>query len=522
MSDSDETDLVESLGDPSAYSHAVQTPIRSVQTHISWVFLTGDYAYKLKKPIKLSFLDFSTLAKRKYYCDEELRLNRALSPELYLDVVPIYRTKTGYSLSDREGEPVEYAVKMRQFREEDVLSQAFRDGRVTKAHIIELARKVAAMHAEARNGPELAEFGSIAAIRDTLADHYRVAEEYMGQTQERDRHVRTQAYTSRFMQVHADLFRERTEAGFIRECHGDLHLANICFFEGQIRFFDRIEYSEPFKNIDVMYDLAFLFMDLWFRGRPDWAFLLANIYAETTGDYDGLILLPFYACGRALVRAKVRSILSSEEEAAPAQREKARDEAIAYFDHAAGYAKAEGGRVAIICGMSGSGKSTIASELAQQAPAFHIRSDAVRKHLAGIDLADTSEKLYTAEMTERTYNEMLRVGSRLAAEGMNVILDATFSRRELREHFKETLETAGVQVRVLWCTAPESVLRERVRQRRGDVSDAGEAVLARQLKVFEAPDPAEQALRIDTSGAVDASTLSSQIFEASGTTRRQD
>ncbi len=464
-----------------------------VQTHISWVVLAGDWAYKIKKPVNFGFLDFSTLAQRQHFCHEELRLNRRLAAALYVGVVPIFQEGNRYVLGEGTGEPVEYAVQMHRFRPEDLLLAWFGAGKLTEAHMVAIADRLAEFHRTAATDERIAQFGTAAALQAVAHDNFRATEPYVGRVQTAEQMAATQEATERWFAERAALFAARVAQGNIRECHGDVHLKNICWFGGQIQIFDCIEFNEPFRFGDVLYDAAFLAMDLDFRGRPDLANVFLNRYLTVTGDYEGAPLLPLFLSLRAYVRAKVTSFLLDDPAIDGATRAQAQQEAAAYYRLAADYLQRRTPRVYATVGLSGSGKSTLAQALAAKTGAIWLRSDVIRKHLAGVPLlARGGDELYTPAMTARTYERLLVLTQQLTQAGWSVVLDAKYDRVSLRTALTE----AGLPVTFLYCQAPPELLAERLRARAiagTDVADATVDLLAVQQGAFEPLTPSEMA-----------------------------
>lgn len=491
--------LIEAMLEPSFYPHTVSGPVHVVQTHISYVVLTGDYAYKIKKPVDLGFLDFSSLDKRRHYCREELRLNKLFAPALYLEVVQIVSLNGGYRFAPprAEDDAVEYALKMKQFDERQLLINVFERGELTEERIVEIATKLAALHRTSLTNESIAKYGRPESVAAMAGENYEHVRPFLGTTQDAEQFKETKAFTDMFIRENGAIFERRIAEGMIRECHGDLHLNNICIYNGRIEFFDRIEFTDLFKNIDVIYDLAFLMMDLQYRGRKDFANILLNTYLERTGDYEGALLLPLYLSMRAYVRGKVNSILQDDEHLDAEERKTAIEEAKAYFKHAWEYTRPRRGAVLCISGLSGSGKSTIARGLAQPLDAIYLRSDAVRKHLAGIPLDETDESLYTEDMTRRTYSELTRMGMRLADEGCTVILDAKFDRLKERKETIESAKERRLPLKFLLCSTDLKTMKQRLRDRTGDVSDATSDLVDQQATEFEAFSEAERALTIE-------------------------
>lgn len=492
MSDSELPLLIQQMLQPGFYPHPVVEPIQLIQTHASYVLLTGDRAYKLKKPVNFGFLDYSTLKKRQYFCSEELRLNQRGAPDLYLDVVPIFQTKTEFNLSSR-GEPVEYAVQMRQFPQENLFSSLFGCRKLSVELLEELGKVVANFHTQATSTPYIRSFGSVNRIRAAFDDNYQQTEKYIGGPQTQSQLEATRQYTDRFFDQHQDLFASRIQTHRIRECHGDLHLRNICLWQDKIQLFDCIEFSEIFRFVDVMYDVAFTVMDLEAGPNSTLANTFLNTYIEQTADWEGLQLLPLYCSRQAYVRAKVTSFLLDNPMMAATARTATEAMAARYYQLAWQYTKPRQGRLLLMAGLSGSGKSTVARILARSLGAIHIRSDAVRKHLAGIPLESKGDaKIYSPAMGNRTYDRLLQLGILLAIQGFPVILDAKYDRRALRLTVAEQAKAQRIPFHICHCTAPSGVLADRLQQRQDDISDATADLLARQQAGWESFTEVEQ------------------------------
>ncbi|MCM1983686.1 bifunctional aminoglycoside phosphotransferase/ATP-binding protein [Lyngbya confervoides] len=493
--------LIQQMLVPSFYDHAVEAPIQLLQTHISYVLLTGDYAYKVKKPANFGFLDFTTLDKRHQFCQEELRLNRRLSPEIYLEVVGIGERQGQYQIHAKDTEAVEYAVKMRQFPQQELFSQLFAKEALTRQDMETLAQQVAQFHAQAASNAEIQSYGTVEAVQQVDENNYGLSEQFIGISQTQEQLDQTRDFTRSLFRDHPDWFTDRLAQGKIRECHGDLHLNNICRFQGQIQVFDCIEFNQEFRNIDVMYDVAFLVMDLEYLGRPDLANAFLNTYLEQTGDYDGAKLLPLYLSMRAYIRGNVSSLALNDPAIASEVKAEFLAKAKAYYQLAWRYTQRPQGQLFLMSGVSGSGKSTVARQLAATKNAIQIRSDAVRKHLAGIPLQERGAQaqdfgggIYTPEMTQKTYEELLRLGLILAQQGWRVILDAKYDRQDLREKAIAAAAAQGISLQILHCTAAPETIRGRLDQRTGDIADATADILDQQLASYESFSEAEQPL----------------------------
>ena len=455
----DSYQLITRMQQPDFYPHAVAKNIKLIQTHASFVFLTGEYAYKIKKSVNYGFLDYSTLDKRKYFLDAELRLNQKIAPELYLEVIPIGKVNARLVFNNSDN-IVEYALKMRQFPQKDLFSNLLEADKLSCDRFTELGKIVAQFHACAETNEYISSFGTVDNISTAFTENYQQSQKYIGTVQTREQFKATKAYTDNFFTTKKDLFQTRISQGKIRECHGDLHLKNICLWQGKIQLFDRIEFNESFRFVDTMYDVAFTVMDLEARQKPELKNAFLNSYLEYSGDWEGLPILPLYLSRQAYVRAKVNSFLLDDPLISEIDRQKAQKTAGNYYQQAYQYTQGKSGSLVIMSGLSGSGKSTVAKSIARSKGAIVIRSDAVRKHLAGIPLDESgADSMYTLEMTQKTYHHLLELGIMLTREGYKVILDAKYDRLNLRHPVTIEAQTENIPLKIIYCTAPESILR---------------------------------------------------------------
>lgn len=502
----EQPELIREMLRPAFYPHPTAEPIKLLQTHISWVLLTGDYAYKVKKPVNLGFLDFSTLEGRRQFCQEEVRLNRRGAPELYLDVLAVTRDDAGRLGLGGAGNVVEYAVKMRQFPQECLCRAMLERGALDDHHVRQLARTIAEHHGGAGTNAYIASFGEPERLRESIELMYHATQRFIGGggPQSPAQFEATKQFTDGFLSDRSDLLLERARGGHVRECHGDLHLNNICFWEDRVLLFDCIEFSEPLRFVDTAYDTAFTVMDFEAHGRAELGNSFLNAYHEQTGDWEALRVLPLYLCRQAYVRAKVNSIRAEELAADAEGRRKAFDDASRYYTVAWSYTRPRRGRMVIMSGLSGSGKSTMAHHLAGRIGAVHIRSDAVRKHLAYVSLNEPGgDELYSSDMSRQTYARLIELGASLAGDGYFVILDAKFDRGVNRTAALGAAHAHGVPCQIVHCTAPTEVLRERLLARRGDVADATADLLHQQTADWDEFSDAERPLvtEVDTSSA---------------------
>jgi uncharacterized protein len=484
--------LIEQMLLPGFYPHGVTGQVELIQTHISYVLLTGDFAYKLKKPVNFGFLDFSSLDKRKHFCEEELRLNQRGAGELYLEVLPLTQDGDKYYLNGA-GDIVEYVLKMRQFPQETLLSEMFEQGTLNESHLEELGRVVAKYHEKAAIDDYIKSFGEVHNVRASIDENYQQTTGYIGRAQTQSQYDETKLYTDTFFAERPQLFESRITSNYIRECHGDLHLRNIALWQNKMLVFDCIEFNEPFRFVDVMYDVAFTVMDLEARQRKNLGNAFLNTYLEETGDWEGLQVLPLYLSRQAYVRAKVTSFLLDDPGVPATVKEEAAKTAGGYYKQAWDYTKPRQGQLILMSGLSGAGKSTVARYLARKSAGIHIRSDAVRKHLAGIPLMEKgTDEIYTPEMTEKTYARLLDLGVLLASQGFTVILDAKYDKVQLRSAAISQAEKHQIPLTIINCTAPYSVLKERLKNRSGDIADATADLLTSQVEQAEAFTPSEQ------------------------------
>ena len=494
--------IVAGLRDPAAYPHPVDTVVH-LETHISHVLLAGDYAYKLKKPLNLGFLDFSTLERRRFCCAEEVRLNRRLAPRLYLGVVPVTGTLEQPRLGGSGG-TLDYAVKMHRFDPAGLLSLRPLDGSLPER----LAERIAAFHQSLPAAGPAQPYGEPAAILDPMRTNFAQIRAHLGSHAPAARLDALEAWTlARQAALRPTLVRRKAE-GWVRECHGDMHRGNIALDGADLLIFDGIEFNPALRWIDTLSELAFLIMDLEEAGEVAVARRLLNRYLECSGDYEGLGVLTFYKVYRAMVRAKVIAIRLGQEDLSA--RERARDQAAleAYLDLAEGYVRLPRPGLYLARGPSGSGKSWLCLGLRAGLPLLHVRSDIERKRLFGLPegartRAAERDRIYAPEADARTYERLLVLARSLLEAGYSPLLDATFLSASRRAPFLALARERGVACTLLDCQAPEAVLRQRVRARAQascDPSEADLSVLERQLAGWEPLDAQEQAriLVVDT------------------------
>ncbi len=517
--------LIAALRDPARHRDAGRAieRVELLQTHISCILLAGDYAYKIKKPLNLGFLDFSTLAARQHYCEEELRLNRRTAPGLYLEVIAIGGSESAPVIGG--GEPViEYALRMRRFDQDQLLDRMARRGTLTPAHIDALARGLAAFHARIARAGSSEAFGSPGLILAPALQNFEQMLPLASGKADIAVLARLRDWSAREHARLAPAFDARKRAGWVRECHGDLHLGNIALLDGVPTPFDCIEFNADFRWIDVMNELAFLMMDLLDQRLPRLAFRFLNAYLEHAGDYAGLRVLRFYLVYRALVRAKVSYLRAHQAGVAAVDKGEMEREYRRHLHLAESLAAAAHPAMLLMHGLSGSGKTSIAQVFLETLGAVRLRSDVERKRLHGLDAqARTGAGLdadhYAPGASERTYARLAELARAVLEARYPLIVDAAFLKRAQRDLFAGLARDAGAHFLVAACTASAATLRARVRARERDArdaSEAGPAVLEHQFASAEplAPDELAHTMHIDTergAGAAEAAALAQRL-----------
>jgi aminoglycoside phosphotransferase family enzyme/predicted kinase len=497
MAPMDLSTLISALSRSAAYPVAVDR-VEICQTHISVVFLAGEIVYKIKKPVKLSFLDFSTLALRRRFCDEEVRLNRRLAPDVYLGVVPVTQAGSGLRF-EGAGVPLEWAVKMRRLPEEASLLHRIVRGEINESRMAELARRIAGFHATAESNPHIASFGRFDVVTRNLQENFEIASPMVGRTLSAAVRDRLLALTDQTLASVRPLIESRAARGIPRDTHGDLHLDHVYCFPGSpppgdLVVVDCIEFNERFRYADPVADMAFLAMDLQFHGRRDLARSFCESYFLESGDAEGRALLPLYLSYRAAVRGKVDGLQLAEPEIPPADQDAALVRGRGHWLLALSSLEPPARRPCVVLagGLPGTGKSTLSRQLALAANFQVIRSDVVRKELAGVSPEETActaldEGYYTPAWTDRTYAECLARAEELLFLGERVLIDATFLEERRRRPFLDAARSFCVPGLFFICEAPADVVRSRLAARRGDVSDADWTIYRNARDRFEPP-----------------------------------
>src|SRR5271154_3837278 len=502
--------LVGAMTRPQFYPDSA-AQIEFKQTHISYVFIAGDFVYKIKKPVHFAFLDCSRLAQRFHYCREEGRLNARLSPRVYLGVFAILRDAGSFALGPQvEVEhpgAVEYAVKMRRLPEDRTLDKLIASGHADSGTIRAIARCIAKFHATAPSNRGWA-YGSALSIWRDIIEDIAQNKEFVGRTLREDQLTAIDTFCRTFVNRHWRALNERAHEGRVREGHGDLRAEHICLEDGEIDVIDCVEFSERLRYCDAASEIAFLAMDLDRLGAPRLADELVEAYAEISGDVDLGVFVPFYKCYRACVRGKVESLKSLEREVDAAERERARQLARSYFELATRYALCKSPALIVVCGLSGSGKSTVARLLQHRKGFRVINSDRVRKRLAAVpahehSFADYGANIYSDRFTKITYDTMLAEAESLIGRGCGVILDATFKGFAERQLALALATRHRVPVLFVECVVSEEEAIRRLEHResaQNEESDATPKVHRKQRAEFQpiCEIPPRNHLRLDT------------------------
>jgi aminoglycoside phosphotransferase family enzyme/predicted kinase len=524
--------LIRGLLDPAAYPHPADC-LAHIETHISHVILAGPFAYKLKKPLELGFLDCSTLERRRFCCEEELRLNRRLAPGLYLDLVPVRGSPERPRIElparcpaqppgESPGDVLEYAVRMRRFPQEALLDRS----PLSPELIDRLAERIAAFHREVPPAAPDSPYGTPQAVLSPMAANFRELRARLQGPEQAERLKRIESWTLGRWEGLIQTLKSRRAEGRVRECHGDLHRGNIALVEGEPLIFDALEFNPWLRWIDTASELAFLVMDLEEAGQAGLAGRLLNRWLELTGDYGALAVLDLYKVYRAMVRAKVLAIRLSQPDLRPAEVQALGQRCVRYLGLAEAYTHRRRPRLLIACGLSGSGKSRLARRLREVLPIVHLRSDVERRRLFGLPLEGRpgpvpETGIYFDQATDWTYQRLFRLAAGILDSGYDAVLDATFLSGERRSACRDLAARHGAGFAILCLNAPIEVLRQRVTRRLKEGCDASEAslsVLERQRSALEPLGQAEAAwtIPIDSTAPPSLEEILARIGEVTG------
>lgn len=496
-------------------------PVRLIETHISWVLLADTLAYKLKKPVRLPFLDFTTLAARRHFCEEELRLNRRLAPSLYIDVVNVRESPEGTRFGS-VGSVLDVAVRMRRFPDGALWSEMLAAGTLAAHHIDAMAQRLSDFHRDVAVAPPGSAFGSAAVHQRATLRLIEGVEALRAEATSPGMDIgwrALRAWLDGQQQALAPLWEARRRTGHVRECHGDLHLANVLQLGGEATAFDGIEFDDELRWIDVLDDISFLAMDLLAHRQRALAFRFVNAYLDASGDYDGLPALRFYMVCRALVRAQVTAIRERQEVQSAARRGR-----VDYLALASALSGSADARLAITHGLPGSGKSFVSQRMLEAVGAVRVRSDVERKRLFGLGALQSSrgrvpDGIYAKATTERTYARLHAVANVALGAGWPVVVDAAFLGRTERAPFAALAASLAVPFSIFDCRAALPLLHQRLEQRQAsgaDPSEADAAVLERLSGSDELLDEQERAVAIviDAAQPVLTATLAQRWLAA--------
>jgi aminoglycoside phosphotransferase family enzyme/predicted kinase len=499
--------VVRAMMDPAVYPKR-PPEVTHKETHISHLFFAGELVYKIKKAVRYSFLDYSTLGKRRHFLTEELRLNRRLAPSVYLAITPIITDGAHWELGG-DGEPVEYALVMRRLPEKRMLPFLLETNQVTAAMLSELAEILAKFHSRSERIVPGDPSDYPKAVEEEWNDNLTDLDPFAGTLIEAETLAALKDFGTRFVQRHHDLLISRAKQGWIRDVHGDLHCEHVCFAPEGIQIFDCIEFSSKLRCCDLASEIAFLLMDLEARGGASLVEPFLTRYGELLPDPDLAIFLPFYKCYRAVVRSKVHALRGNA------------DAARRYFRFATRFTREfQKPLLVIVCGLTGSGKSTLARELGERLGVPVINSDAVRKAMAGKSGRQSvpfNAGIYHPAMTEKTYAKMARDAERQIRNGGGAILDATFGQKRHRAKLIRLAQKHGVRLFVIHCVATEETTKKRLAQRAlegKDISDGRWEIYVQQAAAYQPLDeiPAADRLELNTEGSLEQLARASEEF----------
>ena len=507
----EESKLFKILQAPATFGPDVKS-VKILQTHISFVALTGKYAYKVKKPVNFGFLDFTTLDKRKHFCEEEVRLNKRLCPEIYLDVVPITQSNDHIEIAG-DGKVIDYAVEMKEFPQENIMTELLKKGKIDEEILDKIVDILVKFYKSEKSSKEIDYFGSIKAVKHNTDENFAQTKSVKDLTISKDIFNFIKKTTDKFLEEKKDVFEARIKNGFICDCHGDLHSGNIVVDDGSVCIFDCIEFNKRFRYSDVASDIGFLAMDLDFLGYPYLSSYLIERYVEKSGDIGIFDILNFYKCYRAYVRGKVTGFNLNDPNIEKNEKEEIIKTASKYFDLAYYYSQlfsldleVKKFILFITSGLTGTGKTTVARKIAMDYHAKLISTDAVRKELEEMDKFEHHHDayntgLYAPEKMIKTYEKILEKAKNLLKKGENVVLDATFKTKDLRKKALKVAEKTKASLLILYTVCPEDFVKKYLEERvkKKSVSDGRWEIYVKQKDSFEPPESSDNFVEIDIS-----------------------
>ena len=508
----EETEFVEKLKKPEVYGPDIKY-VKLLQTHISYVVLTGKYAYKIKKPVNFGFLDFSTIEKRKFFCEEELRLNRRLCPDIYVDVVSITESNGDLKING-DGKIIDYVVKMKEFSQEKIMRNILSKHDIDVEVFDKISDILVNFYKKNISSEEIRRYGSVESIKYNTDENFEQTKEFINISISKKYYDFVKNITNNFLETKKGFFEKRIKNGFIKDCHGDLHTGNIVVDDDKICIFDCIEFNKRFRYGDVASDIGFLAMDLDFLGYPYHSSYLVEKYVEKSNDFNIFDVLNFYKCYRAFVRGKVNSFRLNERNISQKERKNIIEACVKYFDLSYYYASLCSLQLIerskpvlfVLTGLTGTGKTTVAGKISVDYQAFKISSDKLRKELAGIDIYEKhydkyNTGLYSPDKMKQVYDKMFKNAASILKNGKNVVLDATFKTNELRDEAVQIAEKNNAVCLFVYCNCPEDkvkqYLEERVRKK--TISDGRWEIYIKQKNSFEPLRKDHDAVEIDIS-----------------------
>ena len=455
-----------------------------IHTHISLLIITPIHTYKIKKAKDLGFLNFQSLESRKHFCNEEIRLNKITAPTIYITSTPIYYLEGRFTLLKQKSPPVEFAVKMNSFKQGNLLTNCW--DKINNKQLIDLSQTLALFHLEkAETSEEITNFGTFSRLKDIAQSNLLSVKNYTGITIVKNEYDILEENTLSYFQSQKlqDTFSIRRQQKKIRACHGDLHLNNLCVIDDRIIPFDCIEFNKEFHYIDTLYDLFFLIMDIYFKGYEEKALIVLSSYLEKTNDYFSINIFPLYLAMRATIRGKVISMETKDASISESQRNKSSNLASKYLNFANSVLNPKSGKVIIVSGLSGSGKTFLSKKIQERFPAIHLRSDVIRK----LEFKSNHD-LYDSSTSIKTYDKLLDYCINLSENGFNSIVDATFLDIDIRNKFIESLQKMNISYSWIYCKQDTDTLKSRISNRKNDYSDATVSVLENQQNKFDEED----------------------------------
>jgi uncharacterized protein len=483
--------LIKNLLSNKVYEHPT-SHLGVIETHVSWIILTGEFAYKIKKPVDFEFLDFSTLAKREYFCRKELQLGQQFAAEIYLGVIPITGSPEHPQINGT-GPIIEWAIKMREFPQENLLSNMLRRGGLTEPIIYQLGELIAEFHQKTAAAPANSRFGLPEQVHAPIKQNFQQIAPLLTSPSDIEQLQRLEKWANHQFQQHKALIQKRKKQGFVRDCHGDLHLANIILYKNKPVLFDRLEFNEDLRWTDVMADLAFLLMDLTEKKQKKLANLLLNTYLCYTEDYQGLTLLPYYLMYRAVVRAKIALFRLKQQGLSKQEEHEIQREYYNFIKLAESYTQDAKPCLILMHGFSGSGKTYFAKNLVEHCGAIQLNSDIIRKRLFDIPLAmrthsSLNKGIYNPRATKRTYKKLYQLAETIITGGFIALVDASFLHYAPRFLFRRLAKKLKIPFYILHCQATDFEIKQRIKKRltsNDAVSEADLAVLHYQKTTLE-------------------------------------